>query len=253
VCSEVKRQYDQLKLQCDESEVDGLPNDFSKLWTVVRESRVHKVKIDNTSKEIEGINNWESLAGIVLHPVDRILNPSKTKGLFALYKICKANEEGFAKKCHDISSQMRCKKLVVGNLKGQVRAMYKFIYKYNCNARRLTDVLRASFIFEDLETLREGAEVIHRLSIEWTQSLEFLANCRGTQRVKGGILNVKDRIASPPASGYRDVLLNVEFGDVIVEIQLHLAPFLALKKSMHKTYKVARHFGTMFDQLCFRE
>merc|ERR1711964_877577 len=88
-----------------------------------------------------------------------------------------------------------------------------YVYKYDCDARRLTDVLRASFIFKDIESLRRGAELIHE---------EFEAT--------GGILNIEDRIAEPTLTGYRDVLLNVKFQNVVVELQLHLEPFYNLKK-----------------------
>merc|ERR1711964_881118 len=88
-----------------------------------------------------------------------------------------------------------------------------YVYKYDCDARRLTDVLRASFIFKDIESLRRGAELIHE---------EFEAT--------GGILNIEDRIAEPTPAGYRDVLLNVKFQNVVVELQLHLEPFYNLKK-----------------------
>jgi len=115
--------------------------------------------------------------------------------------------------------------------------MYKFIYKYKYNARQLTDVLRASFIFGDLKNLRKGVEIIHNTWATWGN---------------GGILNIKDRIANPTSAGYRDVLINAQLGEVMVELQLHLRELYDKKKESHTIYKQARHFGTMFDKICFQ-
>jgi len=59
------------------------------------------------------------------------------------------------------------------------------------------------------------------------------------------VVRVKNRFASPIEGSFRDVLLNFRFqqgglGDMIVELQLSLEPFDAMKKFLHNTYKVLR-------------
>merc|ERR1712098_732849 len=140
----------------------------------------------------------------------------------------------------EVQSQLKSKlcksKLSLAPMKKMPRAMYKFVYKYQCNANALTDVLRVSYIFEDLDSLRKAATIIDK------------AFATETSR---GILNCKDRIFSPSACSYSDVLLNVNFDGIICEIQLQLCAFYELKHVMHSSYKVARHFGTEFEEICF--
>merc|ERR1712098_448579 len=84
----------------------------------------------------------------------------------------------------------------------------------------------------DLKSMQEGIKIIET-------------------QFDGGILNCKDRIANSPASGYSDVLLNVYYENIVCEIQMHLEAFFNEKHVMHKSYKIARHFGDDFDTICF--
>lgn len=123
-------------------------------------------------------------------------------------------------------------------IKGEVRAMYKFIYKYEYDARQLTDIVRTSFIFKDAPSLWKAVEIIDN---------EFKADGGD------GILRMKDRLSNPTAAGNSDVLLNVRYKkDIVCEIQLHLRTLYDLKKAGgHAAYKKARHFGAYFDTICF--
>lgn len=272
-------EVDRIKTRCDKMEIEQLPKEFSSLWVAIRATVDHKKKYYETSAAIHEIKNWKRMTMSNIREVDicpkcsgsgslskwfgnatkpckncsgvgsftgkpttvtvhkKPLNPFKC--LFRLYGSCEALEKEFKVKCREVGklftkTGMKCV-THVGGLKGKERAMYKFIYKYNCNARRLTDVLRASFIFHDIASIRLAVGVIHK---------QFAKT--------GGILSIKDRIAKPTPVGYMDILLNVRIGNVVCEIQLHLVSFHALKKDCHKTYKVARHFGSMFDQLVLR-
>jgi len=266
----VAEEYRALKDDCDANEVDTLPKNFSDLWRVIVDSRGHKANFKNAARGVRGIHEWESLA--YQYPSQRVLNDlPDAEDFLGLYKICEEYQTEFRTEMKKLKEVLKdayplpdgwtekrnglifdryyvrpCGfwqlwrpktfKLQVAPLKGKARAIYKFIYKYGYNARRLTDVMRASIIFDDLDSIRVAAEVINE-------------HFKDT----GGIRNIKDRIASPPLSGYRDVLINVQFGPVMVEIQLHLRAFYELKHDMHATYKKARHFGSMFNQLCYHE
>ena len=52
------------------------------------------------------------------------------------------------------------------------------------------------------------------------------------------VVRIKDRIAHPLDSGYRDVLLNLKVAgcDVVMELQLHLKDVIALKQDGHRIY-----------------
>lgn len=195
---------------------------------------------DNARKTVDGLDKWNKLQ----YPpnVTKPVKPKQEwKGLMELYKHCEDVEPAWEEECKvsqprtgtlgDLMAQCGGE-VSVAPMKGKVRAMYKFIYKYSCDARQLTDVLRTSFIFDNLDNLSKGAKIINT-------------------HFNGGILNCKDRIFEPPASGYSDVLLNVRFNGIVCEIQLQLRAFYDEKKDSHKAYKVARHFGEEFEDICF--
>merc|ERR1712098_148050 len=124
-------------------------------------------------------------------------------------------------------------------IKKRVRTMYKFIYKYDYKASGLTDIVRTSFIFDDVSNLWAAVQKV---------DTAFAA--------EGGIVAMKDRLTEAPASGYSDVLLNVRFQGIVCEVQLHLKEFIKLKGGkggMHAAYKKARHFGTAFEKICYPE
>lgn len=232
--------YRDLKDDCDTNEVETLPKNFSDLWGVIVDSRKHRDSFVNVAKYVPKLAEWKSLT--YDYPVAKVLNPGFSEAdredFLMLYKICDGLYPKFKKHMDKVEKELKKLtssgfELKVADLKKKPRAIYKFIYKYGYDVRRLTDIMRASIIFDDLDSIRQAAEVIHK---------HF-----------GGIRNIKDRIASPIDSGYRDVLINVQYGDVMVEIQLHLRAFYKLKSSMHKTYKKARHFGAMFNQLCYHK
>merc|ERR1712139_372303 len=98
------------------------------------------------------------------------------------------------KKCSE-----KCR-LETARTKSRVRGLYKFVYKYDLDASRLTDIVRASFIFPDITSLWEAVNVIDK---------EFAANGESD----GGIRCMKDRMSHLTDSGYSDVLLNVVHTD----------------------------------------
>jgi len=229
--------YQDLKDRCDKDEMTGLPADFATLWNVVQACKDSKRTYDNEARKLGYESSWPCLNGEFTIPDEIPVQDYQDKWcLRELYNDCRDQEEGFKSACKRLAHKMNLAikfKPAKTKMKGVVRAMYKFTYKYKRDARQLTDLLRASFVFHDLDSLRKGALVIHK---------EF----------PGGILRMKDRFYNPSPSGNRDVLLNVEFKGIVVEIQLHLKTFYDLKKEgMHAVYKKARHFGNTFDKICY--
>merc|ERR1712098_296346 len=155
--------------------------------------------------------------------------------------------ESFQQKCKKISKLCLEGKSFGGThkaapIKKEVRTMYKFIYKYNYDARHLTDIVRTSFIFEDASKLWAAVKTVDEAF-------------GGRLWAEGGVVCMKDRLTEAPASGYSDVLLNVRYQGIICEVQLHLKEFIKLKGGkggMHAAYKKARHFGTDFEKICYQ-
>lgn len=155
--------------------------------------------------------------------------------------------------------------------------MYKFIYKYQYDARQLTDIVRTSFIFNDVAKLWKAVKTIDEKFASWqcgpspecrgseiqteAGSPHTCSSCEKDWNVKedkkittGGVVSMKDRLTVAPASGYSDVLLNVKYQGIVCEIQLHLKKFMDLKggdNGMHAAYKKARHFGEDFEKFCY--
>eukprot|EP01083_Nonionella_stella_P083105 229643_1 len=122
------------------------------------------------------------------------------------------------------------------------RAFYKAFYVYNDDLdhgfKRMTDVLRCSFVFGNFEDLYECFNVIDKLSSD-----------------NGGILRCKDRFNdNDVAFGYRDLLLNVYCPEsrIVCEIQLHHNAFYQFKDHSHGIYKKARLFGEKGENKAYK-
>merc|ERR1711964_159570 len=99
--------------------------------------------------------------------------------------------------------------------KKEGRSVYKYIYKYNMDARCLTDVLRHSFVFENMKDLVTGLTTIKKICGD-----EFVAKAfkledkipqeqNSTVACKLTLLRIKNRFHEESITGYRDINLNV--------------------------------------------
>ena len=124
----------------------------------------------------------------------------------------------------------------MGRIKGLERSFQKAYENYAGDFTCLRDLARGSIEFS---TVRQICRCLRRI-LEDESVL---------------VIRVKPRLApswdAASSGGYRDVLVNLCFKNAkseilrqhIVEVQLHLSSFLALKHAQiggHKTYKVAR-------------
>merc|ERR1711964_257236 len=94
----------------------------------------------------------------------------------------------------------------LGSMKSPGRSVYKFLYLYDADPRKLTDILRVSFVFKSLEDLYRAVAVFNK-------DYEIKA--------------VQDNFCqSYSKSGYRDLKLLVVIpgseSGMIGEIQLHI-------------------------------
>ncbi|TNE86687.1 MAG: hypothetical protein EP330_21095 [Deltaproteobacteria bacterium] len=115
-------------------------------------------------------------------------------------------------------------------IKGIERSNDKVDYKYGGDASRLTDIARGSIIFQDELEVRESFPKILDMfgGLGWEQ-----------------VGDVKDRFMDP-ASGYRDMLMNVSIDGHICELQLHVKKMDEAKHDAagHGNYKVIRDIET---------
>ena len=128
---------------------------------------------------------------------------------------------------------------IVAPLKGEQRAAYKTIDKYGGDSRRLTDIARMTI---QCPTLRVALV-----------ALRFLACHQGFV-----IVLIKNRLTlafdASATGGYRDLLLNLESTATkhIVEVQITLAPLLAIKAGGgHAAYQIAR-VHDLFEKETYR-
>mmetsp|Transcript_55438 Transcript_55438/g.92146 ORF Transcript_55438/g.92146 Transcript_55438/m.92146 type:complete len:612 (+) Transcript_55438:30-1865(+) len=118
------------------------------------------------------------------------------------------------------------------------RAFYKAFYVYDGadGFKRMTDILRCSFVFSDFASLYRCFAIIELMAEQ---------TVKATNAPHGGILRVKDRFhPSTMPFGYRDLLVNMYCPEskVVVEIQLHFEGLYKYKKISHAMYKKARLF-----------
>merc|ERR1712098_4294 len=147
---------------------------------------------------------------------------------------------------------------------GMSRVIHKFFYKYNCMATKIVDILRCSFVFDNVRDLYCGLYMAIR---------QFHAAHPGLDITQ--CLWLKDRFYEPLANEYRDIILQVRVpgtgacdltkgedhphrnendcqadgcdgwdGNVLwAETQFHIQKVMEYKnKCQHKMYEVLRHF-----------
>jgi len=142
----------------------------------------------------------------------------------------------------EVEKQMPGVKALAAPLKGEARACYKSLDKYNNDYSRLTDIARMTF---KCSTLKEAHAVL------------LLLGSTGGWR----ILLIKNRLMlefdASASGGYRDMLLNVycEATGHIVEVQITLDPLIAVKMGGvgggHANYGIARTHD-FFEKATYR-
>merc|ERR1711964_694253 len=137
---------------------------------------------------------------------------------------------------HDIlpSHKFKLGTYLKAPVKGMSRVIQKFFYKYNCLATKIVDILRCSFVFDNVRDLYCGLYM----------TIEHFHKQHPGAKI-GDCLWLKDRFYAPTASGYRDVVLQVKVpgSDLWAEVQFHVKDLLDYKNQcMHKLYECLRHF-----------
>lgn len=109
--------------------------------------------------------------------------------------------------------------IIIPEVKSYQRAADKVATKFSGDARKITDLARASIVTDSIQELMQVYQVLS----EQTQ-----------------IVQQKNRFATPKASGYRDLNLLVRLPEsgMIAEVQLHLQDIADIKSGPeHKVYE----------------
>ncbi|MCS6911720.1 MAG: hypothetical protein NZ890_00590, partial [Myxococcota bacterium] len=144
----------------------------------------------------------------------------QVKDLDQLYQHAAVAQEHLSQATRDIAAAVGGEPLIPPTLKSRERAQEKINADYGGDASRITDLARSSIVCQTPEQVYQALELL---------------------RGRFNILREKDRFKEP-ASGYRDILLNVEMPNGhIVEVQLHLKSILEVKNGEgHHLYEQIR-------------
>ena len=116
------------------------------------------------------------------------------------------------------------------SIKRLARSRQKTAMDYGGDAAMLKDLLRGSVICSDVDDFAKCFRGLAQLERDGVVSIVIVKN-----RVRDGAL----------ASGYIDANCIVKFRDYLVEVQLHLADIVAVKKEAHGAYEASRELDLM--------
>eukprot|EP01084_Bolivina_argentea_P149674 261436_1 len=132
-----------------------------------------------------------------------------------------------------ISDKIKNKKTFWLSKKDDCRIFGKVFYDSNFNQESITDILRASLVFNNFKDIYNALPVIS----------EF---CKDKNNTENGILGFRNWFQLPMLSGWRQIIVNFHLSSenpVLCELQLHFAPFWESKDILHDKYKVYRLFN----------
>ncbi|GMI14656.1 hypothetical protein TrLO_g7180 [Triparma laevis f. longispina] len=142
--------------------------------------------------------------------------------------------EQITRECADKEKEGGCPeaqtcKLSIGPLKSKKRSEMKALFKYSDKQDggiawyRLTDIIRATIAFEDMEKMYAG--------------LNKVVDVLGVNNIR----EFNDRYVQPMAGNYRDLQLLVAVDDHVCELQLNTKKMLQAKETTgHRDFEVVR-------------
>lgn len=159
-----------------------------------------------------------SLSGLyAIHTTERnVLQPYQD--LDILYRHAEQAQSELEMLCQSTAMLTSTQPYFAG-VKSYSRAEKKVALEFDGNARRITDLARATLVADDVPSLVEAYEILNR---------------------EATIVKVKNRFKSPGESGYRDLMVLVELPEskLIAEVQLHLKGIAEVKSGPeHKLYE----------------
>ncbi|CAJ1392654.1 unnamed protein product [Effrenium voratum] len=154
-----------------------------------------------------------------------------------LMHFCKVRKPLFDQIVQDIAEDSGGKP-IVPPVKGEKRCGVKANFKYKDSQggiawHRLTDVVRATIIYERLEDMYNGLKMIDRLHDE--------------EKLK--IIELNDRYMTPLKGGYRDIQLCLSVNELVCELQLNSVGMAHVKEHAgHRAFEVARELAAAIEE-----
>lgn len=159
-------------------------------------------------------------------------------GLDALYKVNRLWLDKFQDEVTSLAARTKGS-AIVPPLKGYDRARAKVMTKYGNDTSCVTDVMRASLIYNTIDDLYDALVLILK---------EYMHGGRYDLR----LVEVNDRFQHCK-DGYRDVSLLLEVNGLVAEVQLHVKEILEAKKSGgHSHYRLQRMVNELLFEVCVR-
>lgn len=161
-----------------------------------------------------------------------------TLGLDALFTLNSLRWDKMSFEVHRIGVETGGEVIIPG-LKDRIRARQKTLTKYGNDAGCLTDLLRASIVYDGIDHLYEALHKIIHTDLKLQRRDFFLRE-------------VEDRFQRSK-DGYRDIAMLVEVDGCVGELQLHARPILETKKGGgHKAYRHQRAVNELIFEACVR-
>jgi len=159
-------------------------------------------------------------------------------GLDALYERARHVNPKLMFEVRKMAAQSRGN-AICPDLKGRSRARAKVLTKYGNDTACLTDIMRASIVYQTIDEL-------------YTALIRFIEEDLTDSRSDFRLLEVTDRFQQP-REGYRDVSMLCEVDGVIGEVQLHVQTMILAKKGEgHDKYKKQRVVNEALFEACVR-
>eukprot|EP00435_Cladocopium_sp_Y103_P069505 s1579_g33.t1 len=224
-----------------EMEAWGHLEDYDQAFEVLRNEgeRNDLTKFKSRSDEISknhGLGECVTslIPGLYSDPLKRLGNSVKLnfqpfmKDLPALMDFHKARKPKFDEKVIYVADKTKGKALIPG-MKGQARCESKAAFKYTdatgTSWHRLTDIVRATILYDDIQSMYDGLNVLEQLHQD--QELE--------------IIEFNDRYQNPMPGNYRDLQLSVRIEEMVCELQLNTKVMAFVKEHAgHRSFEVAR-------------
>lgn len=146
--------------------------------------------------------------------------------LLALKGDPESSDEQWKRPINDITVSFLC-----AALKGKARIEEKVKLKYCGDFSRVIDIVRSSFVLNDIRQMEQLLILIHRM-----QTLS-----------EGEVVRLKNGFKeNQTPGGYRDLKLSLKIDGHVCEVQIHVREFVDLKEESHVLYEWARKFDPIY-------
>lgn len=221
------------------------PITYSEAFAMIGGTESLHKQAERSRHLVDAVNNAKLQAELNnLFPLDtnkrtgfstNLINQKYVPTLDDLYSKAEAVLGDFSETLNNLASKSKNCRAVVGPLKTKVRARMKGAFKYRnpqnntISWYRLTDLVRGTLEFTNIEDLYDGLETL-------------------IQHFGEDVRELNDRYQTPMPGGYRDIQTVVQFKGHMCEIQLNTAQMMQAKATTgHRNYSVHRELKSAVE------